>query len=68
VTRSAAFWGGRSTSSALDTGASTAEIAEALFITRSTVRVHVLGTMAKLGASSRIGAVRRAIRLGLVEP
>jgi DNA-binding NarL/FixJ family response regulator len=52
----------------LATGASTTEIAKVLFITTSTVRVHVLHVMEKLGAESRISAVRRAIALGLVDP
>ena len=52
----------------LATGASTAEIAEALFIAKSTVRVHALHVMEKLGAESRISVVRRAIALGLVDP
>jgi DNA-binding NarL/FixJ family response regulator len=52
----------------LAVGASTAEIAEALFITSSTVRVHVLRILEKFGVSTRIAAVRSAIRAGLVAP
>jgi DNA-binding NarL/FixJ family response regulator len=51
----------------LATGVSTGEIAEVLFIASSTVRVHVLRVAGKIGAKSRIDAVRRAIRLGLVD-
>jgi DNA-binding NarL/FixJ family response regulator len=51
----------------LATGMSTAEIAEALFVASSTVRVHVLRVVGKLAARSRIDAVRRAIRLRLVD-
>jgi DNA-binding NarL/FixJ family response regulator len=50
----------------LASGASTTEIAEALFISQSTVRVHAQRLSEKLGAKSRIEAVRRALRLGLV--
>ena len=52
----------------LTTGASTAEIAETLFITASTVRVHVLRILEKLGVRTRIAAVRYALRAGLAEP
>jgi two-component system, NarL family, response regulator DevR len=52
----------------LTTGASTAEIAETLFITTSTVRVHVLRILEKLGVRTRIAAVRYALRAGLAEP
>ena len=51
----------------LATGATTAEIAGTLFITESTVRVHALRLAEKLRAKSRVEAVRRALRLGLVK-
>lgn len=49
-------------------GASSGEIARDLSITPSTVRVHLLHVLEKLGATSRVAAVRQAIRLRLVDP
>lgn len=49
-------------------GASSSEIARGLAITPSTVRVHLLHVLEKLGATSRVAAVRQAIRLRLVDP
>lgn len=47
-------------------GMSNAEIATALFISRSTVNSHVEHILAKLGAANRVCAVVRAIELGLL--
>jgi DNA-binding NarL/FixJ family response regulator len=49
-------------------GCSTAEVAEQLCVAVNTVRNHLAGAMAKLGASSRLGAVAEALRLGLISP
>ena len=47
-------------------GMSNKAIAEALRISDQTVKFHVAAIIAKLGASNRTDAVRRAIRRGLV--
>jgi DNA-binding NarL/FixJ family response regulator len=43
------------------------EISEALAITERTVKFHVSGLFAKLGASNRTEAVRLAVQRGLVQ-
>lgn len=50
----------------LGDGASTAEIASALFVSVNTVRNHVQSIMQKLGAHSRLEAVAMAVRTGLI--
>jgi two-component system, NarL family, response regulator LiaR len=47
-------------------GASNAEIAERLFVSRSTVKYYVSSILSKLGASSRTEAVSMAIKQHLV--
>lgn len=47
---------------------SNAEIADTLGITEATVKAHVSSIMTKLDVSSRLKAVVRALRLGLVGP
>jgi DNA-binding NarL/FixJ family response regulator len=47
-------------------GMPTGEVARALFISASTVRVHTSRILEKLGVRNRIGAVRAAVRKGLV--
>lgn len=49
-------------------GASTTEVAAELSVAVNTVRNHLASAMAKLGASSRLGAVAEALRLGVVAP
>jgi DNA-binding NarL/FixJ family response regulator len=49
-------------------GATTAEIAEALFLSPSTVKTHVGHILEKLDASNRAEAVGRAAALGLLDP
>ncbi len=49
-------------------GARNRDIAEALFISERTVKVHVANLMAKLEARTRTEAVARAIQLGLLAP
>jgi len=51
----------------LATGRSTAEISGSLFVAESTVRVHLLKILRKLGLRNRVEAVRHAIREGLVQ-
>ena len=48
-------------------GATTGDIAEALFISGHTVRNHIKSVLAKLGAHSRAEAVAIALRRRLVE-
>ena len=48
-------------------GARNRDMAEALFISERTVKVHVANLMDKLEAKTRTEAVARAIRLGLLE-
>jgi two-component system vancomycin resistance associated response regulator VraR len=43
------------------------EIAKELYMSRRTVESHVTNIFQKLGVNSRIGAVREAIRLKLVQ-
>lgn len=43
------------------------DIAHALGITEHTVKFHLVAIFGKLGATTRTEAVRRALRLGLVE-
>lgn len=50
----------------LAVGASTADIAEHLFLSVNTVRNHVQNMLTKLGAQSRLEAVAIGSRLGLV--
>lgn len=49
-------------------GASTRDIASALFISVNTARNHVQRVIRKLGTHSRLGAVAAARRAGLLEP
>jgi DNA-binding NarL/FixJ family response regulator len=51
----------------LATGVTTAEIAAQLFISQSTVRVHLTRILEKLKLKNRIEAVRYAIKEGLVQ-
>ena len=51
----------------LAAGRSTAEMADDLVISESTVRVHVARILGKLGVDNRILAVRYAIREGLAK-
>jgi two-component system vancomycin resistance associated response regulator VraR len=43
------------------------EIAKELFISQRTVESHVTNILRKLGVNSRVGAVREAMKLKLVE-
>ena len=43
------------------------EIAEKLFITEETVKVHIRHTMEKLGASDRTQAVAIGLRRGVIQ-
>jgi DNA-binding NarL/FixJ family response regulator len=52
----------------LTEGASTREIASALFISVNTARNHVQRVIGKLGTHSRLGAVAAARRAGMLEP
>jgi DNA-binding NarL/FixJ family response regulator len=47
-------------------GKSTAEIAQALFISPRTVRTHVKSVLAKLGVHSKLEAVTMALRYGVI--
>jgi len=49
-------------------GKTTTEVASELRVAVNTVRNHLAGAMAKLGATSRLGAVTEALRLGIVSP
>jgi DNA-binding NarL/FixJ family response regulator len=49
-------------------GARNRDIAETLFISERTVKVHVANLMGKLGARTRTEAVARAMQLGLLAP
>ena len=48
-------------------GATTAEIAEVLVISTSTVKTHVSHILEKLGAANRAEAVAQAAALGLLD-
>jgi len=48
-------------------GMSNKAIAERLAISAQTVKFHVASVIAKLGAGNRTGAVRRAVRNGLLD-
>jgi len=50
----------------LATGSTTAAIAETLFISSTTARNHIQNIMKKLSAHTRLEAVRRAERAGLI--
>ena len=52
----------------LAAGARNRDIAEELYISERTVKVHVANLMDKLAARTRSEAVARAIKLGLLEP
>jgi two-component system nitrate/nitrite response regulator NarL len=52
----------------LVSGASTATIAQTLFISRHTTRTHVQNVLGKLGVHSRLEAAAYAVRHGLVPP
>jgi DNA-binding CsgD family transcriptional regulator len=43
------------------------DVAERLGITEHTVKFHLAAIFGKLGASSRVEAVRRGLRLGLIQ-
>ena len=47
-------------------GNTTAQIADALFISENTVKTHVRHILEKLKASNRSEAVIRAIQMGLI--
>ena len=49
-------------------GETNQEIAERLFISKATAKVHVRRVIAKLGVSDRTQAVVRALELGLAQP
>jgi DNA-binding NarL/FixJ family response regulator len=49
-------------------GASSAEMAERLFLSPHTVRTHVQNLMTKLQVHSRVEAASFAVRHGIVEP
>ncbi len=49
-------------------GKTNQEIAESLFITRTTAKVHVQHIIRKLGVSDRTQAVVRAFELGFAAP
>jgi DNA-binding NarL/FixJ family response regulator len=51
----------------LASGARNKDIADALFISERTVKVHITSLMQKLNASTRTEAVARAIKQGLIE-
>jgi DNA-binding NarL/FixJ family response regulator len=52
----------------LANGATTTQIAEALVLSPSTVKMHVAHILEKLDAANRAEAVGRAAALGLLEP
>lgn len=49
-------------------GKTNQQIAESLFISRATAKVHVSHIIVKLGVSDRTQAVVRTFELGLVAP
>jgi DNA-binding NarL/FixJ family response regulator len=51
---------------ALAAGSSNQQIAEALFVTRATVKTHLAHIYAKLEAKDRHEAIARAVALGLL--
>lgn len=51
----------------LAAGVETREIAEQLHLSVNTVRNHVSAVLAKLGARSRLQAVREAVRVGIID-
>ena len=52
----------------LSTRLTMAEMGERLFVTRNTVKTHVVSLYRKLGVSSRDEAVERLVELGFISP
>jgi DNA-binding NarL/FixJ family response regulator len=50
----------------VSTGASNKEVAQSLYISSNTVRVHLRNIFTKIGVTSRTEAAMYAVRIGLV--